>query len=570
MRWLNIVLVILIISHVAAARIEEGVQTRVATSSISDFGAKDHHLDDGSVAGIDLSSPISKAETHRFGGGGSGLQPQTKITSPLPQDVVKISKTIEPKNKNGYYPPDELAEVIVEITSISDQELELNMIEFIDNDLMVSFPTVHGYCLTDESSMIVYEMNILNCLECNSVKSNLVGDQLAFEYHEIPIHIAKGSIKCLNKDFPNDCVALLSNQTALFNWSEIQNGSLTDYSNLEYFIKNELDVCANQNLSINKTKNGSAIIISKGIHSLATFYDVRGFLDEGFVSVYVNGTFVTHLRKENGIIYNISNVLAFRNVKLKPGNVFVFWYNIKPHTIGYFDLKTIVMGNDPGQTISEITTAIADYMPNFKVSRAITQYQNFIYDDLDILFNVEYLGGGSEPDLENVTICFDNRSKEYIYVDIEGNTSKEILSNPKITKSFTKGVSIPINIKIKLNNTGIISPPGLKIFGTQWTFNETILVDKPTSRFFEAISLFLTGIAALFLLTFKELYLDVGSNRENLSRSLFFVKGRILVLMRRNISSIIIIFILLILCLIAIPKIFDIIIRVLIKWPFNW
>jgi len=566
MRWLSVVMVILILANIATAKIEEGKQTRDATSSISDFGAKDHHLSDGSVTSVDLRSPVSGVgvyESSGSDGGSLGRQPQTVVTTSSTKDPVTISKKVTPKNKNGYYPPGYLAEVIVEV--YSNKDIELDIMEFIDNDLMAFYPTVHGYCLTDPLSIILYKRDILNYLESTRTDSTQAGNRRKFNYSNIIINISDNCMKDVNEYYPSSYMHFLLNQTPLFEWDKVQNGSLTNYIGLKNFIENKLNELSIENSMINKTENGSMIIISKENRSIISIYKSSD-VHIGYVYLYYDNIII-NLRIENGTVFDSNNVLAFKSIRLKPGDLFVFWYYVKVMKPGYFDLETIATINEPKQTISSITTAISDNRPDFRVNRAFTQYQNFINDNLDIIFNVEYLGGGTEPDIKNVSIYFD-RSEEYEYVDVDGNCSKEIKIDPKITKSFSIGESKFIKVKIKLNSTGVISPPGIGINGKKWSFNETVTVDKPIWRYFGVISLFFTGVFALFLFLVTELYFNVGTYRVDLSTRIFSLKGKIRTVIRANILYIIgVIFITIILLIIGLIVI-DFLIRRFIDYPF--
>lgn len=195
--------------------------------------------------------------------------------------------------------------------------------------------------------------------------------------------------------------------------------------------------------------------------------------------------------------------------------------------------------------------------PPFRVTRTVYDHQKFVDDNFDIVFYIEDIGKSSESGVKNITVYFDE-SNAFKYISINDNVC--------INKTFPINNRTFINVTIKFTRTGSISLPGIRINGTYYPFADTVItVDRPTSRYFNYISLFLTGIGALSVFFFKELYLDIDYKKRNLLNGISYALRKL----RRmdkidRICWALIIAAILFVILVCIPFCLDFIIRFLI------
>jgi len=270
---------------------------------------------------------------------------------------------------------------------------------------------------------------------------------------------------------------------------------------------------------IPKNENGDLNIYSESIFPIITINNSSDLIDKGYINLYYKNL-VFHLKQKNGSIYDMNNILAFESLKLFPADFFVFWYCIKaPLDSGSFAVKTYATIDDlkPRQIVLSSAAAIVDNSPSFSATRTFSNYQNFLNDEFEIEFDIEYEGGGTEPKIDNIEIRFDV-SNEYEYVSIDGKICNDDLKRqPKIIKSFIINESVPIKLKIKFKKEGKITPPSLWINYDRKQFSEYVEVDRPAGRYFSYIYLFITAISFLFFFSVKELYLDIRHNKETLS-----------------------------------------------------
>ncbi|MHB8117445.1 MAG: hypothetical protein ACYDHX_01755 [Methanothrix sp.] len=448
---------------------------------------------------------------------------------PSKEGLIELKKTIIPRTTNGYIFPGEFAQVRVEVYSKADENINLSLTEFMDENLAVFYPVVHGYLLQTISHICYDEQNIFNHIESGKIEAYLVNDSdnnITFFYDKINNNVSyfnKLAIP-INENNINETPYSL-NRSPLFEWGGVKNESLNEslnkYPYFKIFIKDKLGALNNSRIdgSIIK-KYHNKISIFENNTSIINITKSDGYMDRGYVNLSYN-KFVFHLRLENDTIYDNNNILTFDNVTLHPGDFFVFWYCVKsPIKSGFYEVKTFattINNSEPKQVVFSSATVIVDNNPIFKVDRTFSNYQIFLNDELKMRFDIEYLGGGAEPKIDDVQVRFDV-SDEYEYIlldDIECNESQK--KHQLRTKSFYRGKCLPINVTIKFKETGIISPPSLWVNDVRKPFYEFVTVDRPAGRYFNFIYLFATAIFFVIVFVFKQLYLDIGKNKENLS-----------------------------------------------------
>jgi hypothetical protein len=168
------------------------------------------------------------------------------------------------------------------------------------------------------------------------------------------------------------------------------------------------------------------------------------------------------------------------------------------------DSTTITYGDKNYFSLQQV---VKNELP-FRATRTVYDHQKFVDDNFDIVFYIEDIGNRSELGVKNITVDFD-KSNAFKYIKINDNDS--------IDKKIPINNSTFINVTIKFTRTGSISLPKIRIDGAYYPFEDTVItVDRPTTRYFNYISLFLTGIGALSVFFFKELYLDIDYKKRNL------------------------------------------------------
>lgn len=579
MKLLFLTIIIVLIINPAWSKTEESTDySPISSQLVSYVAERQPEADSSPSLSQSTSTKFSKASggtSIKRSDQGVYVQSTEEDLQPSITESIKIRKIIIPKAENETIHLGELAKVKVEIYSNSKEDITFDLIEFIDKNLAVFYPSVNGYILPDITLISYYEQDILEYLECDRVMANLNTDNsISFNYSNLIVNNAinkKITLKPINENPINE-IPFLENRSPIFKWNDIDNGSLAgqqNYKELCSYLVDRLQALDNKEIgrcTINKTDN--KIIIYKNespIINISRSDDY--FMNKGYISLICNNN-VFHLRIEDEYVYDTNNILAFDNVTLHPGDLLVFWYCIKPMVSGQFDAETLVYisNSRPKQAIFYPVTVIAENNPLFRATRTIHDYQKYLDDNLEIVYNVDYMGGGTTPQIKNVDIYFD-KSDEYEYIDIDGNKLNESMKkNPHIIKSFSLNQSEPIKLTIKLIRTGIVSPPGFKINGNNKHFEDTITVDKPTWRFSNFFSLLITGVAFLFIFIFSELYLKFRTNRDDLCLN-FIVKSRrdkISYILRNAVAFILISLII----IIMLDIIFSLLIRLANMMPF--
>lgn len=447
-----------------------------------------------------------------------------KIEAEYPNnELVKIEKDIVPRKNNGIILPGDFAQVTVSITSNAKDNLNFDLVEFVDTDLSVFRSSVHGYVLDDPILFCCYKKGVLNHIECGKIMTSSDKKNLTFNYAEKPITITETESKIVPmSENLSDGVPFLLNKSELFKWNEVLNESLNKcfdrYPNLSNFIQFKLNALDHSDIArSNITIYSNNIIIFKNKTPIISILNKSDDYIDFSHAHFLCNDHIFHLKLENGTVYDMDNTISFNNVSLQPSDSFVFWYFIKsPMKTGQFDITTLVINESINKliTYSSKTVEVVN-SPNFEVTRTFSDYNKFLGDELKIIFDVNYLGGGSEPNIDDIVVRFDT-SSEYEYISVDGNTSPSITNHPEIIKSFAVGESKPIEVVIRFNETGKISPPSLRINDVRKPFStDTVNVDRPVDRYYNVLSLFAAAIP-FFVVFVLQTYLEMGSNKRKL------------------------------------------------------
>jgi len=465
----------------------------------------------------------------------------------------------------------DFALVGVEVLNKANHSITFNLIESIDRSLAAFYPSVNGYTLPDDKWIMYYEQNFLEYLECG--KNSLRSYDSSIDYDEVNRCLANHNQKSIDKQDLQDVQRFL-NKPPIFEWDHVKNGSLKDYINLSNFIEYRLQALIDREIDTAKVyRYNDRISIYIGNKSIIEIIKNNDTRDSGYsILSYNNLTF--HLKMHEGAVYDIGDILYFKDITLNRGQMFVFWCYIKPLSTGLFDASTYVIVNNPRHIILNSAPINVENNPNFRVTRTFSKYQNLLNDELDMAFDIVYLGGGTEPEIKYVKVFFD-KSHEYEYISLNGTKcTDDMKKNPMIEENFTKNVSKIIKVKIGLNTTGVISPPGLKINGNYKPFYDTITVDRPVARYFNYISLFFTILSFIIIFLFKDVCLDSSTDCGDQAKTYKQILGKRLVdwIKKRSKSDLIkgtiiimsgLLILALLIALIIVP-ILDIIIRLLV------
>lgn len=504
------ILLILIIINTALSITEVSSVAKPVSSSAKALMAEE--LSGTSVA---TSPPIVTLPSAPSDGGPSRQPTQVTVTTSSPEDPIKIVKTIMPRQKSDSRQVGKIARITIEIYSRIDKDIKFNIREFIDENLSLLLPSIHGYRLANLDQISYYKLYLLDDLEFD--RSNLTQirnyDYICFTNHNY--NIRKDNLIGINYD-PEDKIPYLLDDAPLFNWTNMENGSLRDCL-LRNFIKDKLQIVDDEssisNLTINRIGN-NIIEIMHGNETVIEINRVNNkLMDNGYVTILYNNT-LHHLKIKNDNVFDINNTLAVNNISLHPNEVFVFWYDIMPESPGIYCLETVASVINPKRIVS--SSVLIESMkdePQFEVTREFGQFQ--VYKGKTLWFNymIKYLGGGSKNGYINAK-CALNKSDYYDITDIKiDGAAYEFGDKYNITLPLKKDVDTSLRIETKFKEMGDVSPPRISIEGNYYPFNEsiTVTVDTPVRRDFNLISLFLTAIAFLFLFLIKELYLDTNN-----------------------------------------------------------
>jgi hypothetical protein len=180
-------------------------------------------------------------------------------------------------------------------------------------------------------------------------------------------------------------------------------------------------------------------------------------------------------------VYDTNSEIDFLANDLEPKGSILFWYDVKPKKAGNFTTETIIKLYDTDysdyQDISyPAQIEVKESIPKFEIHAKPNKL--LVYnsgcprlfgepDKLDVLYDITYLGGASEPTCENITMKFDKTKKDgYFYFVDENGYRNDTLGNRSSFKdysNFYKYETKEILTHIAFPKNGIYTLPGIWI-----------------------------------------------------------------------------------------------------------
>jgi hypothetical protein len=306
----------------------------------------------------------------------------------------------------------------------------------------------------------------------------------------------------------------LDDGEALFDLSTIKDGYLRDYPRLSQFINDNInainDTELNQSKIICSAEGNISIKLSE--NKILNINKSNGYLDDGWVVLSYknndsNGLIVHHLKLvDNNKIFDPGNSIAIDNLYLPAGSILVFWYYMLPNSPGTYSTETITSIDNPKMIISSpLDVNIVEDEPQFIVYRKFDQSRIFLQDELDIEYDVEYLGGSFPSVIKNIPVIFDTSPDDFDYANY---------SNLSFYGTFYEDKSVPIKKKIKFTKEGMLSPPGIWINGRHFNFEENVEVDIPLTRYLNLLSIVSTIILFFIGIIIKDIFLHDAQGKD--------------------------------------------------------
>lgn len=509
MKLSYLLIICLFIIGPSVAITEEGKESVHAPYSSDELSEHDTKI--STITGTAIE--ISKAEIDQDSSEKESLEYQGPKKTMFSEEPLKIIKMISPHRSDRGLRSGDLVKISVEI--YPKNELNISIREFIDHDVPVFLSSVHGYILSDMERISFYKLGLLNDIECNKLDTCLANEYgnnyIKFVCNNNTCRICSESA-CEIDNYSK--MPYLDDGEALFDLSTIKDGNLTDYPCLSQFVNDNIN-------SINDTEiNQSKIICSAegnisikiGKNRIMNINKSNSYLDDGWVVLSYknndsNGLIVHHLKLlDNDKIFDPGNSIAIDNLFLPAGSILVFWYYMLPNSPGTYNTETITSIDNPKMIISSpLDVSIVEDEPQFKVYRKFDQSRIFLQNELDIEYDVEYLGGSFPSVIKNIPVIFDTSPDDFNYTPY---------SNLSFEGTFYEDKSIPIKKKIKFTKEGMLSPPGIWINGRHFNFEENVEVDIPLIRYLNLISIISTVILFFIGIIIKDIFLRDAQGKD--------------------------------------------------------
>jgi hypothetical protein len=399
---------------------------------------------------------------------------------------------------------DNIRKIYVEISSNGNENTTINVREFVDKNLSMMLPSLHGYVLSTPQDISLYKLGLLDELESNkSIKVEERNKTIYFSSAGYLYPIAKYKLYEINR--LNDVLPYSRNKKPIFHWNkELRDANLSNYADLYSFLESDLMVNDMGNSSGLISCDNDYVTIKLNTYSINISKCNNKLIDNNSLLLEYNDI-TTHLRcniKSNNSsnetfcnisVYNINDIIAFDNVTIPPGSMFVYWYYIVPKCFGTFQTETILFSNMGGSRGFHQRELDIENQPQFEVTPKVSESRIYIDDTLGLEFSVVYLGGGPQSSSGNLPVEFESDS-DYFFVNEEGNPI-----NPNETVDFQKDVSIPIKRSIKFKHNGIITVPGIWINKRHHMSNKDIIVDNYFSRYSGIMGSIFIGLMAVIV-----------------------------------------------------------------------
>jgi len=389
-----------------------------------------------------------------------------------PDSPLRIKKTFSPGNKSNYLLGDPIA-VYVEISSTDEDLSDSYILEVIDDDLCVVPVTTEFGKISSIDSLMEYYRDLNND---EFLESGCSINNSAFATH---VYNRSGA-NCKKEEREYNLINLKLNDS----------NNLTELNNIEKSIGREFKIPSEDGklnifniqkdrIQMNRSEDLDFIdIIIKDNKS--AIIDISGDRRYEYNAKCYN----------NSIIINETEVaLKFDIQNLSKKELFVYKYYIKPKKSGIFNTVTLVRSWGRSDTRYVSTIDVKDPDPKFEINPRLKETSiNIPFDKkLELVYDITYLGGASEPDLFNAKIKLEN---DMDYYDAKFNNDKQ-----NQTINLTKYKTAHLKSYIIFKEHGVFSVPGIYINGKLFNFKDTTIV---VNDFWDWITSLLTFYNILF------------------------------------------------------------------------
>jgi hypothetical protein len=409
------------------------------------------------------------------------------------EDLISIKKMILPAKKDAYILGEPLR-VLIEIKNINkniinDRIVNIFIREVIDDDLGVS---------GNSGKWKIVDFN-----EISRMKSDL--------FRNNSININGESCESWPIEYE------------LFNLDKIINNSKgnDERSKLKSILYNSFDVEWIKKDDVTflpiKTKNLTGLNITT--NSRGDWVELINDLNKSItLNISNNRKYVLKIneKKEGALVSRYINdtnyYLGIYRDNLSTRETLLFWYDIYPRKSGIFKTETLLRFYDSEHSKVHdlsypIDIEVKQSTPKFEINPKPLKFQVYKWSRgstnwLDIIYDITYMGGSTEPTCNQVTIELDKPLEGYFYyLNDKGKRDDYIAerSSFKDYSSFNKFETKQIKLRVAYPNTGNYYLPGIWINGEHYTFKEEqILVDDWLSRNLNILSIWIASISLIF------------------------------------------------------------------------
>lgn len=189
----------------------------------------------------------------------------------------------------------------------------------------------------------------------------------------------------------------------------------------------------------------------------------------------------------------------------KKGRI-IFWYNITPIEPGTYKTRTIVRTNNEFSDIDQTKKiSIVDHNPRFEITISGKKTELDCGEELNITYNVRYLGGSSDPFICDISI--NNHSRDYEIAEGQSLHSNLSFKTNELKQTYFN-VKYPNNGKFYLPDLSI---KGMGIYkrSNEYTFKgEVVEVRGFIKRNIDFINWFVLG----FLIILSQIFCNDLNN----------------------------------------------------------
>jgi hypothetical protein len=352
--------------------------------------------------------------------------------------------------------------------------------------------------------------------------------------------------QCQN-NIPLECNLFCYNNATINDSEEVQSiaEKLSNLYDVNWIDTDELRIYRlDDSFIINNSKNDSYAIFHNNENNTVRM-DLSAERAYDLLSNIINN--ITYINYTNTII-------GFNVDKMSPKESIIFYYDVKPKKTGVFNTEVIVRSYDSEQShlqdfsyYSKID--VKESNPKFDIKPRPSNTEVYKYDDpiisildwlnlsiqrsprfIDVVYDITYMGGASEPYCDNIPITFDNPSDERFYLNENGFRDDKLStdSNFKKYSQFYMYETISIPMRVAFSAKGNYPLPGLLVNNVHYTFNEEkINVDTWFFKHLDIIFLCVSMISLIFTAfelfstknELKDLAQTILSSRHALRRS---------------------------------------------------